>query len=64
MVYMGNFSGLFMMWGGGLASCICWGGVVLREFASVLGVIVWLFVIYLVLSVRGGGCLMHGDGQS
>ena len=64
MVYMGNFSGLFMMCWGGLVSCICWGGGVLRRSIGIMGVSVWLFVIYLVLSVRGVGCLMHGVGHS
>ena len=64
MVYMGNLSGLYMMCVGGYISCICWGSGVLRGFASVLGVIAWLFVIYLALNVRGGGCLMHGVEHS
>ena len=64
MVCMGNFSGLFMMLVGGLASCICWGGSVLGGLVSVVGVIDWLVVIYLALSVRGGGCLVHGVGHS
>ena len=46
-----------------MASCVCWGSGVLRGFANVLSAIEWLLVVYLVLSVRGGGCLVHGVGH-
>lgn len=63
MVCIGNLSELFRMLKGRLVNCICAGGV-FRELDSVMGVIVWLSVIYLGLRVRGMGCVLQGVGQS
>ena len=64
MLCMGNCSGLFITLGGGCVCCICLGSGVIAGFSIVLGVNVWLFVIYLAFSVRGCGCILHGFGQS
>ena len=64
MVYIGYLSGLFTMLEGGLVGCICCCIDMFRGFIGILGVIVWLFVIYLVFRVRGGGCMLHTFGQS
>ena len=59
MTCIGNFSGLFFMWGGGLGCSGCGGG----GFSGILGVSSLFTDMYCGLSVRACGCLLHEVGQ-
>ncbi len=61
---MGNPSGLFLMLGGGFGCCICCGNGGCRGFSGIMGVNSRLSEMYLALSVRICGCLLHGIEQS
>ncbi len=63
IVLIWYFCGFCIMFGGGFGWCgVCWacgrGGM-----SGVLGVKFWLFEKYCGLSVRAGGCCVHGFGQ-
>lgn len=56
---MGNLIGLFFILGGGLGFWGCCGIGRCEGFVGIRGVSYVLFDIYLVLSVRACGCLLH-----
>ncbi len=64
IVCMGNASGLFLMLEGGFGCCSCCGNGGCKGFSGILGVSSRLSDMYLALSVRVCGCLLHGIGQS
>ena len=60
---MGNLSGLFFMLGGGLGCWGCCGSGGCKGFSGILGVSSLLSDMYVALSVRACGYLLHGFGQ-